>query len=84
MWKVLPWLFLLCGACNTENYRADMVRVLDSHGFTNGRNFKPCFWCCTKGDTHSFTFTAENHRGNTITGQICANIFFKAWTVRLD
>ena len=80
-------LFLTsCSRAPTPHEKEQIDRALRNFGFTNGRDYNfpiPAF-ICDKNDAYRFTFKAENSHGETVTGQVCAGLFFKGWTVRTD
>ncbi len=87
-WIFIPLLAILagCSRAPTPHEKEQIDRALDAFGFHNGRDYNfpiPAF-ICDKNDAYRFTFTAENRDGKTVTGQACAGLFFKGWTIRID
>jgi hypothetical protein len=77
-------LLLGCNRAPTDTERAQLDRALHNFGFTHGRDYHFAMFACDQHDAYRFVFTAENSSGETVTGQLCAGMFFKAWTVRVD
>ena len=83
--SILLIALTLTGCRNASLHEAQQIdRALQSFGFSNGRNYVFCLLCCDKNDAYRFSWTAENGRGETVSGQACAGLLFKGWTVRVD
>ena len=79
--KLIIVLALSLTACTQPETAS---RVLSSQGFTNIKMDGYDFFNCSKDDAYHDKFAAKGPTGQQVSGVVCAGLFFKGSTVRLD
>lgn len=81
--KLIYPILLVCAlsAC-TEPDRARSV--LEGAGYTEIQMHGYDWLNCSKDDTYHDKFTAKGPTGKTVSGVVCAGLFFKGAIIRLD
>lgn len=74
-------LTVMLGGCTQPEHAA---RVLADQGYTNIKMNGYDWFNCSKDDTYHDKFTATGPTGRIVSGVVCAGLFFKGATVRLD
>lgn len=82
MKTLLAILIAACLAGCTEPDRAHAV--LEGAGYTEIRMGGYDWLNCSKDDQYHDKFTAKGPTGKTVSGVVCAGLFFKGATIRLD
>jgi hypothetical protein len=72
---------LVLTACTQPD---DSKRVLESAGYTNVQTGGYDFFNCSEDDTFKTRFTATGPNGKQVAGVVCAGLFFKGSTIRID
>ena len=60
------------------------ARILEQQGYTDIKMQGYDFFNCSKDDTYHDKFTAKGPTGKPVSGVVCAGLFFKGSTIRLD
>jgi len=68
------------GCTQPDNAR----RVLESAGYTNVVMDGYDFFNCSQDDTYHDKFRATGQNGKPVSGVVCAGLWFKGATIRLD
>jgi len=71
---------LLAGCTQPEKARA----VLESAGYSDIRLDGYGWFACSEDDTYRDKFTAKGPTGKPVSGVVCAGLFFKGATIRID
>lgn len=74
-------LLLLTGCTVNENKARAIVQ---SQGYTNVTLGGPSIFGCSEDDNLTRTFKATSATGQRVEGSVCAGLFFKGATVRID
>lgn len=72
---------LILSACTQPD---DSRRVLESAGYTNVQTGGYDLMNCSQDDTFKTRFTAVGPNGKPVSGVVCAGLFFKGSTIRID
>lgn len=62
----------------------DAVRVLESAGYTEVALNGYDFFNCSQDDFYKTKFSAKGPNGKPVSGVVCAGLFFKGATIRLN
>ena len=81
MMRLILLATLALSACAPSDERA--IRALEGAGFTNIELGLYQFMACSDDDKFNVAFTADNIRGQRVSGAVCCGMF-KRCTVRLD
>lgn len=60
------------------------TRILQDAGYSEVKLTGYRLMACSKDDTYADGFEAKGPTGRKVTGVVCAGLFFKASTIRLD
>lgn len=71
----------LLGGCTQPEHA---TRVLQSAGYSDIQTHGYDFFACGQDDTYADKFTAKGPTGKPVSGVVCAGLFFKGATIRLD
>jgi hypothetical protein len=88
---MLLMLALLSG-CKVENAEKNLAfgygpqarLAIEAFGFTDVKLVGLAIVGCGRDDSYRVEFEGTGPRGHHVTGLVCAGIFFKGWTVRLN
>jgi len=78
---VIAAIALLSAGCTQPDHA---LKVLESQGYTDIRMGGYDWLNCSKDDTYHDKFTAKGPTGKEVSGVVCAGLFFRGSTVRLD
>ncbi len=72
---------VLCAGCTQPEHAKN---VLEKQGYNNIQMQGYDFFNCAKGDWYHDKFIATGPTGQNVSGVVCAGLFFKGSTTRLD
>lgn len=76
---------LLLSACmGPEEASESAKQAVEAAGFSEVRMVEPIILGCDQNDAYRWRWEGVNVAGRKVRGQVCAGMWFKAWTVRLE
>ena len=82
---IVLFAILLSGCMGIDESNSSAVQAVEDSGYTNVKITDPAIILgCDENDVYRKRWAGTNIAGKQVHGQVCAGMFFKGWTVRME